>query len=72
MPLSKWCQLTGDANVGRNVEKQHPTSITVREGGPESCPPCVRENCVRRRGEEMHIVGTELVTMLQINPHNMS
>lgn len=38
MPLSKWCQLMLDANVGRNAEKQHPTFITVRGGGgPESC-----------------------------------
>lgn len=54
MPLSKWCQLTRDANVGRNAEKQHPTSITVG-GGPGSCLLSVRENCLGRRGKAMHI-----------------
>lgn len=29
MPLSKRCQLTWDANMGRKAEKQHPTFITV-------------------------------------------
>lgn len=60
MPLSKWCQLTRDANVGRNVEKEHPTSITVRGGGPGSCPLSVSENCPGRRRELLHIVGLGL------------
>lgn len=33
MPLSKWCQLTRDANVGRNAEKRDPTFITWRGEG---------------------------------------
>lgn len=65
MPLSKWCQLTRDANVGRNAEKQHPTSITVRGGG---CPLSVRENRPGRRGEAMHICLAGNVTMLHIIP----
>lgn len=56
MPLSKWCQLTRDANVSRNAEKQHPTSITVRGGGPGSCLLSVGENCPGRRRTAMHIV----------------
>lgn len=57
MPFSKWCQLTGDANVGRNAEKEHQTSITMRGGGPGSCPPHVRENCPGRGGEAAHNVN---------------
>lgn len=56
MPLSKWCQLTGDGNVGRNAERQHPTSIIVGGGGPERCLLNVTESCPGK-GKAIHIVG---------------
>lgn len=68
MPLSKWCQLTRDANVGRNAEKQHPTSITVRGRGPGSCPLRVRENCPGSRGEALHIVQLGLSLHCRLIP----
>lgn len=55
--------------MGRNVEKQHPTSITLRGGGPGTCRPRVRENRPGRRGEAVRGVGPGSSRCCRFIPH---
>lgn len=68
MPLSKWCQLTRDANVGRNAEKAaSDLHYSERRRARKLSSECQGELSWEERGGDAHCL-TGLITMLQINP----